>query len=325
MSITTLKVEPEHHHERLDVYLTQALVDVPSRSFVQKLLGKGCVRVNQKEAKAHYKVQQADVISVDIPAGALEPQPIEPENIPLDIFYEDESLLVVNKPCGMMVHPAQGHNSGTLVNALLFHCRQLSDFNGLTRPDSSGGLLTIDPERSRRVNTAVRPGIVHRLDKETSGLLVVAKDNATHAQLASQFQKHRVKKHYVALVEGEVEFDEGIIDAPLGRHAVHHDLRDIRYDDSAKEAVTFYRVIKRHQGVTLISLFPKTGRTHQLRVHMDHIGHPILGDDKYGRKTNFPRLALHAQSLGFQHPARKCFMEFSCRTPREFLEKVASP
>ncbi|MBI5415387.1 MAG: RluA family pseudouridine synthase [Candidatus Omnitrophica bacterium] len=341
MSIITLKVEPERHHERLDVYLTRALADVPSRSFVQKLLDKGCVRVNHKEVKAHYKVQHNDVISVEIPEGALEPQPIEPENIPLDIFYEDESLLVVNKPCGMMVHPAQGHKSGTLVTALLFHCRRLSDFNGSTRLDSRGGLLTIDPERrpstslgpspelvegrNRRVNTAVRPGIVHRLDKETSGLLVVAKDNATHAQLASQFQKHRVKKHYVALVDGDVEFDEGIIDAPLGRHPVHHDLRDVRYDDSAKAAVTLYRVIKRHRGVTLISLFPKTGRTHQLRVHMDHIGHPILGDDKYGRKTNFPRLALHAQSLGFQHPARKCFMEFSCRTPREFLEKVALP
>ena len=302
MSITSLKVDPEHHRERLDVYLTRVLEDVPSRSFVQKLLEKGCVRVNQKEAKAHYKVQHNDAVTVEIPAGALEPQPIEPEDIPLDIFYEDEWLLVVNKPCGMMVHPAQGRNSGTLVNALLFHCRQLSD-----------------------LNTASRPGIVHRLDKETSGLLVVAKDNSTHAQLASQFQKHRVKKRYVALVEGEVEFDEGVIDAPLGRHPLRYDLRDIQYDDEAKEAVTFYRVIKRHEGVTLVALFPKTGRTHQLRVHMDHIGHPILGDDKYGHKTNFPRLALHAKSLGFKHPAYKCFMEFSCRTPAEFLEKVALP
>ena len=199
----------------------------------------------------------------------------------------------------MLVHPAQGIYSGTLVNALLFHCRQLSDFNGSSRP-----------------------GIVHRLDKETSGLMIAVKDNQTHAQLARQFQKHKVKKQYVALVEGEVEFDEGIIDAPLGRHPVHHDLRDVQYNDAAKNAVTFYRVIKRHKGVTLLSLFPKTGRTHQLRVHMNHIHHPILGDAKYGRKGSFPRLALHARAIGFEHPHWKCFLEFSCRPPREFLQKV---
>jgi len=140
--------------------------------------------------------------------------------------------------------------------------------------------------------------------------------------LARQFQKHKVKKQYVALVDGEVEFDEGIIDAPLGRHSIHHDLRDVQYDDAAKEAVTLYRVIKRHKGVTLIALFPKTGRTHQLRVHMNHIHHPILGDAKYGRKGSFSRLALHAQAIGFEHPHWKCFLEFSCRPPKEFLQKV---
>ena len=152
--------------------------------------------------------------------------------------------------------------------------------------------------------------LVHRLDKETSGLMLAVKDNQTHAQLARQFQKHKVKKQYIALVEGEVEFDEGIIDAPLGRHSVRHDLRDVQYDDAAKDAVTFYRVIKRHKGVTLVSLFPKTGRTHQLRVHMNHIHHPILGDTKYGRKESFPRLALHAQAIGFEHPHWKCFLEY---------------
>jgi len=355
MSTYALKVEPEHDRERLDVYLTQALPDIPSRSFVQKLLETGAVLVNKEKVKTHYKVHAGDNIDVDVAQELLDPHPIAPENIPLDIFYEDEFLLVVNKPAGMLVHPAQGIYSGTLVNALLFHCRQLSDFNGSTRPDSSGGLLTIDPERrpstllgpspelgepfdstqgsilsvnrriegrSRRVNTALRPGIVHRLDKETSGLMIAVKDNQTHAQLARQFQKHRVKKQYVALVEGEVEFDEGIIDAPLGRHPVHHDLRDVQYDAAAKDAVTFYRVIKRHKGVTLISLFPKTGRTHQLRVHMNHIHHPILGDAKYGRKGNFSRLALHAQAIGFEHPHWKCFLEFSCRPPGDFLQKA---
>ncbi len=299
MPTYALKVEPEHDRERLDVYLTQALPDIPSRSFVQKLLEAGSVLVNKKQSNAHYKVRVGDNINVDVAAELLDPHPVPPENIPLDIFYEDEFLLVVNKPAGMLVHPAQGYYSGTLVNALLFHCRQLSDFN-----------------------TALRPGIVHRLDKETSGLMIAVKDNQTHAQLARQFQKHKVKKQYIALVEGEVEFDEGIIDAPLGRHSVHHDLRDVQYNDAAKDAVTFYRVIKRHKGVTLVSLFPKTGRTHQLRVHLNHIHHPILGDAKYGRKGSFPRLALHAQAIGFEHPHWKCFLEFSCRPPGEFLKKV---
>src|SRR3989344_117534 len=299
MSTYVLKVELEHDRERLDVYLTQALPDVPSRSFVQKLLEAGSVLVNQKSAKAHYKVRTGDTVDVDVVRELLDPHPVAPENIALDIFYEDEFLLVVNKTAGMLVHPAQGIYSGTLVNALLFHCRQLSDFNGSSRP-----------------------GIVHRLDKETSGLMIAVKDNQTHAQLARQFQKHRVKKQYVALVEGEVEFDEGIIDAPLGRHPVHHDLRDVQYDAAAKDAVTFYRVIKRHKGVTLISLFPKTGRTHQLRVHMNHIHHPILGDAKYGRKGNFSRLALHAPAIRFEHPHWKCFLEFSCRPPGDFLQKA---
>ncbi|MBI5024502.1 MAG: RluA family pseudouridine synthase [Candidatus Omnitrophica bacterium] len=309
MSTYALKVEPEHDRERLDVYLTQALPDIPSRSFVQKFLEAGSVLVNKKQAKAHYKVRAGDNINVDVAAEFLDPRPVPPENIPLDIFYEDEFLLVVNKPAGMLVHPAQGHYSGTLVNALLFHCRQLSDFPPKADPPPAG-------------NIAMRPGIVHRLDKETSGLMIAVKDNQTHAQLARQFQKHKVKKQYIALVEGEVEFDEGIIDAPLGRHSVHHDLRDVQYNDAAKDAVTFYRVIKRHRGVTLVSLFPKTGRTHQLRVHMNHIHHPILGDAKYGRKGSFPRLALHAQAIGFEHPHWKCFLEFSCRPPGEFLKKV---
>ncbi|OGX38188.1 MAG: hypothetical protein A3G91_00045 [Omnitrophica WOR_2 bacterium RIFCSPLOWO2_12_FULL_50_9] len=299
MSTHVLKVDAENHHKRLDAYLAQHLAQAPSRSFVKKLIEADCVLVNRKTVKAHYNVHEGDEVHVRIPDELLPPQDIEAQDIPLDIFYEDDFLLAVNKAAGMLVHPAQGCYSGTLVNALLFHCDRLSD-----------------------VNTSFRPGIVHRLDQETSGLLLVAKDNVTHAHLARQFQEHQVKKHYTALVAGEVEFDEGVIDAPLGRHVYQRGKQDVVYTEGAKEAVTFYKVVKRHHGVSLVHLFPRTGRTHQLRVHMSHEGHPILGDEKYGRKGSFPRLALHAQGIGFRHPHYGCFLEFLCKMPREFLEKV---
>ena len=168
----------------------------------------------------------------------------------------------------------------------------------------------------------MRPGIVHRLDKDTSGLLLVAKDNITHTKLAKQFQRHTIKKRYIALVEGSIEFDEGVINTPIGRDEKHRDKKAVKFDDSAKESKTFYRVIKRKNGVTLVALFPETGRTHQLRVHLAYLGHPILGDDKYGTKSNFPRMALHAQGIGFQHPSTKKFLEFSLKPPKEFLDKV---
>ncbi len=320
MSEHTFQVDAQYAGQRLDIFLTQVLTEAPSRNFVKKLLDGGCVRVNRHQIKSHHKVREGDQVEVEFAEDLLTPQQIDPEDIPLDIFYEDSCLLVINKPAGMLVHPAQGCYSGTLVNALLFHCRQLSDINGSTifltgvstRPDSSQG----------SVNPALRPGIVHRLDRETSGLLVAAKDNTTHVCLARQFQKHEVRKHYLALVEGEIEFDEGIIDAPLSRHIYQRDKVGVQYTDEAREAVTYYRVVKRLQGVTLVDLFPKTGRTHQLRVHMSHIRHPILGDDKYGKKSNFPRLALHARALGFRHPETGGYIEFSCPAPHEFLEKV---
>ena len=169
------------------------------------------------------------------------------------------------------------------------------------------------------LNTALRPGIVHRLDKATSGLLLVAKDNKTHAVLAKQFKKSKIKKRYVALVEGNVEFDEGVVDVPLGRDLNHREKRSVQFDDSAKEATTYYQVLKRATNKTLIALFPKTGRMHQLRVHMAYLKHPILGDQKYGQRRTFPRLALHAQSIGFMHPQRNCYVEFSSKVPEEFL------
>ncbi|MBN1869983.1 MAG: RluA family pseudouridine synthase [Candidatus Omnitrophica bacterium] len=299
MAIHILKVDEAHDYLRLDVFLTQVLPEAPSRTFVQKLIEFGHVRVNETVVKAHHKVAFGDDVSVEIPKDFRTPQYVEPENIPLDIFYEDDYLMVINKPKGMIVHPAQGCYSGTLVNALLHHSVQLS-----------------------QVNTDMRPGIVHRLDKETSGLLLIAKDNITHTKLAKQFQRHVIKKRYMALVEGEMEFDEGMVDAPIGRHPRYREKKSVQYDDDAKESVTYYRVIKRKKGVTLVSLFPKTGRTHQLRVHMAYLKHPILGDDKYGKAKSFPRLALHAQSIGFIHPQTKKYLEFSSRPPEEFLLKM---
>lgn len=299
MTMHTLKVADDHDHARLDVFLTQVLPDIPSRTFVQKLIEFGHVRVNETAVKANHKISEGDDIHVEIPEYFLTPQYARPENIPLDIFYEDDYLIVVNKPVGMIVHPAQGCYTGTLVNALLHHSVRLS-----------------------RVNEDMRPGIVHRLDKETSGLILIAKDNITHTKLAKQFQRHQIKKRYVALVEGDIEFDEGVVDSPIGRHPRHREKKAVQFDEKAKDSVTFYRVIKRVKGVTLVALFPKTGRTHQLRVHMAYLRHPILGDATYGKKKNFPRMALHAQAIGFSHPQTKSYLEFFSRPPEEFLAKV---
>lgn len=293
-------VQPEYNELRLDVFLVQALPDVPSRTFVKKIIDAGYAQVNQMVIKAHGKVHVHDTITVNVPdEWVLKPQDIKPQNIPLDIFYEDEDLIVINKPKGMLVHPAHGCDTGTLANALLYHCQKLSS-----------------------LNTESRPGIVHRLDQETSGLMIAAKNNWTHAKLARQFKDHLVRKKYVALVDGEIEFDEGKIDVSLGRHIYHREKMDVQFDEAAKEAVTFYRVIQRYRGITFVSLFPRTGRTHQLRVHMKYLKHPILGDNKYGKAQTFPRLALHAQAIGFIHPRLNSYLEFSSKTPIEFLEAV---
>ena len=299
MPTQSLSVGPDEKELRLDVFLTRQMTDLPSRSYAQKLIESGCVKVNKKQVKSHYKVQPQDEVTVDVPDDFWDDQTLKPENIPLDIFYEDEWLLVINKPCGMIVHPAQGCYSGTLVNALLYYCKSLSD-----------------------INSSIRPGIVHRLDQDTSGLILVAKDNKTHAELAKQFQDHLIKKRYAALVEGQVEFDEGKIDAAIGRNIYHRDKKAVSYDEEARDAITYYKVLKRAKGVTLMALYPKTGRTHQLRVHMAHLKHPILGDEKYGKKSSFSRLALHAQSIGFTHPRKKVFVEFSTKTPAEFLDRL---
>jgi len=292
----TFNVEPQDQSLRLDIYLTKNLPDQPSRTFVKHLIETDCVLVNDKSLKPHHKVAGGDVIVVNF-SDPQETAALEPENIPLDIFYEDEAIVLINKPVGMLVHPTAGMRCGTLVNALLYHCQKLSS-----------------------VNHEFRPGIVHRLDRETSGLVVVAKDNQSHIRLSREFEKHRVRKKYVALVQGEVAHEEGIIDAALGKHSRHFDKKAVRFDETAKAATTRYKVLKVFRNkATLVALYPQTGRTHQLRVHMAYLGHSILGDDKYGQRGSFPRLALHAQSIGFHHPQRKVFMEFSSLIPKEFL------
>jgi len=292
----TFKVEEENNQLRVDVFLTKVLPEIPSRTFIKQLIQSQNVLVNGKNIKPHHKVCVGDDVNVSL-CSLKKDDNIPAENIPLDIFYEDENLLIVFKPVGMLVHPVNSKNvSGTLVNALLHHCETLSD-----------------------INSESRPGIVHRLDRDTSGLLVVAKDNRTHVRLARQFEKHLVKKQYLALVEKHVEFDEGVIDVPLARDPNHHDRKMIAFNDAAKEAKTFYRVVRHFNRATLVKLFPKTGRTHQLRLHMKHLGHPVLGDEKYGRKDSFARLALHAQSLGFVHPRTNDYIEFSTKTPQDFL------
>ena len=298
MHTHSLEVDEQNKGLRLDVFLAQNLPDASSRSFVKKLIDAGEVLVNGKKAKANYQTAAGDIIETGAPEFLDDT--IKPENIPLDILYEDEVLIAVNKPSGMMVHPASGVYTGTLVNALLYHTKILSEFN--------------EP---------FRPGIVHRLDRETSGIILVAKTNSAHALLAKQFEKHTIQKRYAALVEGLVEFDEGFIDAPLGRHPRQRDKKAVVFYE-AKEAQTRYRVLKRGKNQTLVRLFPETGRTHQLRVHMAYLKHPILGDEKYGKKILFPRLALHAQSIGFSHPKTSAHMEFNVKIPPEFLSAVSA-
>jgi len=280
----------------LDIFLAQHLPHVPSRTFVQKIISSGQVTINQRIVKAHYKLSMGDEIVVE-EFKILSRQRVKPEDIPLDIVYEDENLLLINKPPGLLVHPVNSTNtSGTLVNALLHHCRKLSN-----------------------LKEEIRPGIVHRLDRETSGLVLVAKDNKTHAYLAKQFEEHQIYKRYLALVEGQVQFDEGLVEAGLGRDRRFYDRKRISFEEDAKDARTYYKVLKRYKRCTRVALSPQTGRTHQLRVHMAYLGHPILGDDKYGKRHSFLRLALHAQAIGFVHPRTKHYIEFSVKPPLEFL------
>lgn len=270
-----------------------------SRSMLQKLLGEGKVSVNGKSAVKSYSVRCGDKIVIYVP----EPMELDvvPENIPIEIVYQDEHLLVVNKPKGMVVHPAAGNYSGTLVNALLYHCKgQLSSINGV-----------------------IRPGIVHRIDKDTSGLLIVAKNDNAHVRLAEQIKAHTFTREYQAVVCGRLKEPVGIIDAPIGRHPVDRKKMCVT-EKNSKEARTEYTVLEDYSGHSHVKLKLFTGRTHQIRVHMAHIGHPVLGDEVYGKPSKWCKgQCLHAKKIGFIHPADGEYYEFDSELPEYFKNALS--
>jgi len=296
MDKITFGISKEEQEQRLDIFVAENIEEL-SRSYVQKLISDRAITVNGQIVKANYKLKENDTVIVKIP----EPQPItlEPEEISLDIIYEDDDLLVVNKPVNMVVHPAAGNYSGTLVNALLAHCQDLSGING-----------------------KLRPGIVHRIDKDTSGLLLVAKNDFAHQSLAQQLKEHSVARAYLALVHGVVTEPGGIIDAPIGRHPSDRKKMAVTLKNS-KNAVTKYFVKERFDNYSLVECQLETGRTHQIRVHMAYINHPLVGDPLYGyRKNNlgFEGQALHAYLLGFTHPRSQERLQFSTDLPEKFKQ-----
>ncbi len=293
--------EPQDSGTRIDKFLSDNLKEI-SRSYIKKIIDGGGLLINGAPCKGSQKLKAEDIITVDIPP-VKEPD-ILPENIPLDILYEDSELLVVNKPQGMVVHPAPGNYSGTLVNALMYHCR--------------GGSLS-------GIGGVARPGIVHRIDKNTSGLLMVAKTNAAHLSLAEQIKAHSFSRRYKAIVHGGFNVSEGTIDAPIGRNRKNREKMCVTNENS-KEAITHYRVLGRSAcgAYSLVECILETGRTHQIRVHMSHIGHPIVGDDVYGvKKEKFKTngQALHAYLLGFIHPKTGEYTEFTAPLP-DYFEKL---
>ncbi|MDD4781506.1 MAG: RluA family pseudouridine synthase [Tissierellia bacterium] len=286
----------EADNERIDSYIAQKLQDM-SRNSVQKLILDGNITVNNKNIKSNYKIKKSDVIEISVPEPEI--LNIDAEDIDISIIYEDDDIAVINKPQGMVVHPAPGHYSGTLVNGLMYHLESLSSINGV-----------------------MRPGIVHRLDKNTSGLMLVAKNDASHKFLSLCLKEHSINRIYYALVEGNIKQEQGVIDAPLGRSDNDRKKRAVTYKNS-KEAITNYCVLKRYKNYTLVKLKLETGRTHQIRVHMKYIGHPVVGDDVYGRATNKFGLSgqlLHSKSIGFIHPSTKKYMEFDSELPCYFLK-----
>ena len=289
-----MEIRVENSNLRIDKYLMEN-TDY-SRSKIQKLISEGYILVNDKAVKASYNVHENDLIVIN---DYEENSDIVPQNIPLDIIYEDDYLLVINKPSGMVVHPALGNYSGTLVNALMYHCNSLSTVNGL-----------------------IRPGIVHRIDADTSGLLLVAKNDMVHNDLAKQISEKSVVRKYICLVHGVIDEDSATIDAPIGR-----DVRDRKKmcvtGDNSKEAITHIKVLERYNKATLIECVLETGRTHQIRVHMNYINHPVVNDPVYGYNKlddkDFGQM-LHAKEIGFVHPITKEFMDFKVDPPKKFYE-----
>lgn len=282
---------------RIDKYLSEVFVD-KSRSFIQGLIEKDSIKVNNKIPKSNYKLKSFDEIEVIFDEPEI--LKVDAEDIPLNILYEDKDVVIVNKEQGMVVHPAPGNYNGTLVNALLFHCKDLSSINGV-----------------------IRPGIVHRIDKDTSGVLVVAKNDEAHNKLSEQLKDHSMKREYYALVEGRIKNDKGTIDKPLARSK--KDRLKIGIVEGGKKAVTHYEVIERYNGYTLIKCILETGRTHQIRVHMASIGFPLVGDPLYGFKKQKFKLKgqmLHAKTLGFVHPTQNEYIEFTTELPIYFKEII---
>lgn len=292
-------VSESDHGIRLDKYLVTKL-ESHTRSFIQKLIQDSNISVNAKTVKANYKIRKDDIITITIP----KPQDIsiESEKIPIDIIYEDEDIVIVNKAQGMVVHPAPGNYNGTLVNALLYHCKDgLSGING-----------------------EIRPGIVHRIDKDTSGILVIAKNDKTHQKLSEMLKAHSILRQYQAIVFGNFKDEEGTIDAPIGRHSIDRKKMAITSKNS-RHAITHYKILEQFRGFTHIEATLETGRTHQIRVHMKHIGHPLLGDPVYGPQKQPYAIEgqfLHAKKLGFIHPSTGQYMEFDSPLPLKFKQMI---
>ncbi len=299
MKMESFEVEAEQEGERLDKFLSIIYPEF-SRAFFQKLIKSKQVSVNETPQKASYCVKIDDIVTVEIP-DAVETT-IEPENIPLDILYEDDDVLIVNKPKGMVVHPSAGHYSGTLVNAIMYHCK-----------DTLSG-----------INGEIRPGIVHRIDMDTTGSLIVCKNDEAHVNIAQQIKEHSVNRIYVGIVCGNVKEDSGTVEGAIGRHPIERKKMAIN-EKNGKPAITHYKVLERFKNYTYMQFKLETGRTHQIRVHMASIGHPLLGDTLYSSgRSPFKHLqgqCLHAKTIGFIHPKTGEYMEYSAPLP-EYFEKL---
>ncbi len=296
--MTEFLVDPQNKNTRIDKFLAEQMPDC-TRSFIQKLIKENQVQVNKEPIKSNYKLAVDDLISVNIPE--IKDPEILAEDIPLDILYEDQDIIIVNKPKGMVVHPAPGHYSGTLVNALMYHCGE----------DLSG------------INGEIRPGIVHRIDMNTTGSLVVCKNDRAHQSLSDQLKVHSIKRVYEAIVHGNLKEDIGTIHAPIGRHPLDRKKMSTHAKVS-RDAITHYKVLQRFGNYTYIQCQLETGRTHQIRVHMASIGHPLLGDEVYGpKKCPFPCLqgqSLHAKTLGIIHPRTGEYLEVNAPLPDYFIK-----
>ena len=298
MQKDTFEVLNEQEGERLDKYLSDIYPEL-SRSFFQKLIKENNILVNGSNQKSNYRLKTDDIVEITIP-DAVE-TPILPQDIPLDILYEDDDVLVVNKPKGMVVHPSAGHYSGTLVNAIMYHCK-----------DSLSG-----------INGEIRPGIVHRIDMDTTGSLIVCKNDESHVFIAEQIKEHSVNRRYRGIVYGVVKEEEGTVNAPIGRHPIERKKMAIN-EKNGKPAVTHYKVLERFERYTYMEFKLETGRTHQIRVHMASIGHPLLGDTLYSSGRSPYKLqgqTLHAMTIGFIHPRTREYMEVTAPLP-EYFEKI---